>query len=169
MRERRPLDGLDHVVDVHLDLRPLGVAAEDAAHAAGAEDLRRLERPRRPGTRACPAARLNDFELGQTDPCASCSLIPSRSACSRICRTAASSSSTAGGSEIIAHVSLIERQVVEELGGRELVAADAAVDRAELDAGGLPRRQPRCVQRGRRGSEYERASIHAVSYPFGAT
>ena len=27
-------DRLDHVVDVHLDLRPLGIAAEDAAHAA---------------------------------------------------------------------------------------------------------------------------------------
>ena len=39
-------DGLDHVVDVHLDLRPLGIAAEDAAHALRAEDLRRLECPR---------------------------------------------------------------------------------------------------------------------------
>ena len=37
-------DGLDHVVDVHLDLRSLGIAAENASHAAGAEDLRSLER-----------------------------------------------------------------------------------------------------------------------------
>ena len=36
----------DHVVDVHVDLRPLRVAAEDAAHARGAEDLRRPQRPR---------------------------------------------------------------------------------------------------------------------------
>src|SRR3954464_14589037 len=40
----KALDRLHHVVDVHVDLRPLGVAAEDAAHAAGAEDLRCLER-----------------------------------------------------------------------------------------------------------------------------
>ena len=112
---------------------------------------------------------MNERELGQTDPCASCSVMPSRSACSRICRIAASSSSTAGGSETIAHVSLIEREVVEELVGRELVAADAAVDRSELDAGGLPRLDARCVKRGRRGSQDERASVHAVSYPFGAT
>ena len=39
-------DGLDHVVDVHLDLRALGIAAEDAAHARRAEDLRDLERAR---------------------------------------------------------------------------------------------------------------------------
>jgi hypothetical protein len=38
-------DGFDHVVDVHLDLRPLGIASQRAAHAARAEDLRSLERP----------------------------------------------------------------------------------------------------------------------------
>ena len=42
-----------------------------------------------------PSCALNDRELGHTEPCASCSLMPSRSAWSRICRIAASSSSTA--------------------------------------------------------------------------
>ena len=51
---------------------------------------------------------LNDRELGQTEPCASCSLIPRPSACALTWRTAASSSWTAGGSEIIAHVSVID-------------------------------------------------------------
>src|SRR3954471_19747576 len=39
-------DGLDHVVDMHVDLWTLGIAAENAPHAARAEDLRRLERTR---------------------------------------------------------------------------------------------------------------------------
>ena len=38
-----------------------------------------------------------------------------------------------GGSEIIAHVSFDRAEIVEKLRGRELIAADAAVDRSELD------------------------------------
>ena len=96
-----------------------------------------------------PSWALNDRELGQTEPCASCSLIPSWSACARTCRIAASSSSIAAGREIIAHVSLIELEVVEKLRRREVVAADAAVNRSELDTGRLPREQPRGVKRPR--------------------
>jgi len=57
-----------------------------------------------------PSWALNDRELGQTDPCASCRRMPSRSACSRIRRIAASSSRIAGGSETIAQVSLIDER-----------------------------------------------------------
>jgi hypothetical protein len=41
-----------------------------------------------------------------------------------------------------------------------LIAADAAVDRSELDRGGLPRNQPRCLKGRSGGPQNERASIH---------
>ena len=115
-----PADRLDHVVDVHLDLRPLGVAAEDAAHARGAEDLRRPQRPRdllleRPVLRVERARARADGTVRQLQ------LDAEASACAFTCLTAASSSSIGGGSEIIAHVSLIELKWSRNCAGVKLL------------------------------------------------
>jgi hypothetical protein len=127
-------EGLDHVVDVHLDLRPLGIAAEDAAHALRAEDLRRLQRPRdliferpvlrveRLGARAHGSERelqLDAQPIGMVANLLDGRFILERRGVERHHRPG----------------QLDRAEVVEELDGRELIATDAAVDRAELHAG----------------------------------
>ena len=80
-----------------------------------------------------PSLALNDRALGQTEPCASCSLMPSRSACSRICRIAGFVADDGRREGDHRPRELDRAEVVEELRRRELIAADAAIDRAELD------------------------------------
>ena len=145
--------GLDHVVDVHLDLRPFGIAAEDAAHALRAEDLRdlertchlrferaqsRVERSRARTHRAVCELQLDPQPIGVLPDLSNRRLVIQHR----------------GGDREHRPGQLDRREVVEELDRRELIPADAAVDRADLDIRGPARqtdvkhgaRRPRCPE-----------------------
>jgi hypothetical protein len=154
-------EGLDHVVDVHLDLRPLGIAAEDAAHALRAEDLRGLQRPRdlifeRPVLRVERLGARTDGAEGQLELDAEpIRMIPDLLDGGFI-------GERRGRQRHHRPRELDRAQVVEELDGRELVAANAAINRSELDASGALRsQQPGAVKDSSDGTQHELPAIYS--------
>jgi hypothetical protein len=153
-------DRLHHVVDVHLDLRRSG-SPPSTQRMHVAPKICDALRPRATCSSSVPSCALNDRELGHTEPNASCSLMPSRSACSRIARIAGFVAEHRRRQRDHRPRQLDRAQVVEELDRREVVAADTAVDRPELDRHCRARAlEHRGVRRGGRTAENEASPVH---------
>jgi hypothetical protein len=154
--------GLDHVVDVCLDLRALGIAAEHAPHARCAEDLRglqsarhlfleravlRVERLRARTYRAERELQLDAEPIGVRANLAERRFVSERRRRQRDHRPC----------------QLQRGEVIEEPCRREVVAAHASVDRAELDGHrAVPRKPTRGVERRRGSGQHEVSPIHGA-------